>query len=144
MWKNFYRFYDWRMEAFVDANSMTVCRPAALWMPNPIIHTCDPAVIKHILKDEFNRYIKNDPTASRVLQDLLGEGIFVIDHGPFAADKGANWILQRKVAANIFTRSSFRGYMSDVFARHSRVLGSVLDEALKESSVIDMQDLMFK
>jgi len=51
--------------------------------------------------------------------------------------------MQRKVASNIFTRSSFRGYMSDVFTKHSLKLGEVIERDLKDGSRIDLQQLMF-
>ena len=141
--RNYHRVYDWRLEGFVQGKAMTVARAAAIWMVNPSVHTCDPLVVKHMLKDNFNNYIKtlDEPP---VLQDLLGQGIFAINHGPHASDGGAMWTMQRKVAANIFTKSSFRGFMSEVFERHAFTLGKLLDEALKESAVIDMQSYMFK
>jgi hypothetical protein len=46
-----------------------------------IFHTCDPAIIKHIMKDNFSNYVKGEFQAAR-LTDLLGHGIFNSDGMP--------------------------------------------------------------
>jgi len=86
------------------------------------VFTCDPAVVKHILKDNFNNYVKSE-TGFSILNDLIGNGIFNVDHGPHASDQGESWLIQRKVTSNIFTKSAFK---SDVISKHYLMLGQAI------------------
>eukprot|EP00039_Didymoeca_costata_P008146 m.108529 g.108529 ORF g.108529 m.108529 type:complete len:626 (-) comp13969_c0_seq1:89-1966(-) len=108
--------------------------------------TVDPDVVRHILRDAHHKYIKTDPTNSPRqhhiygFERLLGNGIFVADHGPFASDKGDSWRIQRKIASSIFTKNQFQTHMGEVLLRKSRDACDILDEA---EGTVDMQDLFF-
>ena len=68
----------------------------------------DAEGVRHILKDEFNKYTKSelryDPFFFYV-EDFLGDGIFVVKHGVGSEDRGQEWGNMRKVSAQIFSRT---------------------------------------
>lgn len=88
-------------------------------MPAPyLVVANDPQIVKHILKDEFNKYSKADTTLDPFFyyfEDFLGEGIFVVKHGLGSKDGGQEWSRMRKVSAQIFTRKNFNSMMQEVF-----------------------------
>ena len=60
----------------------------ANFVPNPLFYvTVDPAVVRHILRDSHDNWIKSDPDLTERsmplpgFDKLLGEGIFGVDHG---------------------------------------------------------------
>eukprot|EP00913_Durusdinium_trenchii_P001849 g1713.t3 len=87
------------------------------WMPAPyLVVANDPQIVKHILKDEFNKYSKADTTLDPFFyyfEDFLGEGIFVVKHGLGSKDGGQEWSRMRKVSAQIFTRKNFNSMMQE-------------------------------
>lgn len=111
----------------------------------PGVKTIDPIVIKHILKDKFDVYIKPQSTV-RVLKELLGDGIFAINHGPYAEDGGARWALQRKTASKVFTNNNFKTLMFETFSDHASKVVTILDQRIgsNSSTVVDVQVLMFR
>lgn len=113
--------------------------------PEPIINTIDPVVIKHILKDKFEVYVKPASTIE-ILHDLLGDGIFAINHGPYAADGGKNWALQRKTASKVFTNNNFKTLMFETFSNHALKVAEVINKKIgpKGDGVVDLQVLMFR
>eukprot|EP00659_Diplonema_papillatum_P021890 gene21890-33629_t len=77
------------------------------------IVTADPVLVKHVLHDKFDIYTKSTIAGRpiRSIQQLLGNGIFIIDHGPHASvprDGGKMWRQQRRTALQIFSRSLFQ------------------------------------
>ncbi|CAK9005261.1 Cytochrome P450 704C1 (Cytochrome P450 CYPD) [Durusdinium trenchii] len=114
---NLHRLHDWRLD---------ICKGLPLakslgfsWMPAPyLVVANDPQIVKHILKDEFNKYSKADTTLDPFFyyfEDFLGEGIFVVKHGLGSKDGGQEWSRMRKVSAQIFTRKNFNSMMQEVF-----------------------------
>ena len=68
----------------------------------------DAEVVRHILKDEFNKYAKSELRYDPFFfyfQDFLGDGIFVVKHGVGSEDRGQDWGNMRKVSAQIFSRT---------------------------------------
>eukprot|EP00992_Anisonema_acinus_P015987 TRINITY_DN9970_c0_g1_i3.p1 TRINITY_DN9970_c0_g1~~TRINITY_DN9970_c0_g1_i3.p1 ORF type:complete len:561 (+),score=131.39 TRINITY_DN9970_c0_g1_i3:50-1732(+) len=81
--------------------------------------TRSPAVVRHVLKDRFDDYVKfggNPPLAFKTLWEMIGKGLVSRDHGPHAADGGRTWKTQRQLAVTMFTRDKFRDYYLGVFA----------------------------
>jgi cytochrome P450 len=104
----------------------------------------DPVVIRHILKDKFDVYLKPEDTIDR-LRDLLGSGIFAINHGPHAADGGKYWALQRKTASKVFTNNNFKTLMFETFSEHSLKVVEAINNKIgpNGSGLVEMQTLMF-
>eukprot|EP00913_Durusdinium_trenchii_P034045 g31867.t1 len=104
---NLYRLHDWRHDICVGQPiSKLVGFP---WAPAPyFLLANDPAIVRHILKDEFNKYTKPDSTLDGIFyyfEEFLGSGIFVVKHGIASPDAGQEWTKMRKVSAQIFSRS---------------------------------------
>eukprot|EP00435_Cladocopium_sp_Y103_P013181 s1277_g3.t1 len=104
--RNLHRLHDWRLE---------ICegRPISKnlgfsWSPAPYtLLANDPAIVRHILKDEFSKYTKPDSSIDPFFyyfEDFLGSGIFVQKHGVGSEDDGQEWSKMRKVSAQIFNR----------------------------------------
>lgn len=110
-----------------------------------MVITADPAVVRHILKDNFDNYIK-PRYLKKCVQDLVGEGIFAVSHGPHSEDSGASWTLQRKTAAKVFTNNNFNSKIYSSLAAHAELTSKVIDRKLADDATkpIDMQALMFQ
>ncbi|ONK75171.1 uncharacterized protein A4U43_C03F14100, partial [Asparagus officinalis] len=70
------------------------------------------------------------------INDLTGDGIFAVD--------GLKWRHQRKVASLEFSRRSLRDYSNTVFKANSAKLASIVSDAAKSNSIIDVQELFMK
>jgi len=129
--KNFPRVLDWHLEScrkYGETWTFTV-----FGQPRRII-TASPRNIEHILKTNFNNYIKGADFTSRA-HDFLGDGIFNID--------GEKWYVQRKVASNIFNVKNFRENMCQVFLSHGKEVMELLD-GLKPGEAINMHDVFHR
>ncbi|KAG0347394.1 hypothetical protein BG005_000184 [Podila minutissima] len=93
----------------------------------------NPKFMEHILKTNFDNYIKGDIT-SHQLSDILGNGIFVAD--------GAVWRFHRKTAANIFTTRLYRDLVQGAFKSGAHNLCNVLDRHPGEA--VDLQSLFLR
>lgn len=106
-----------------------------IWDPDGVLVIVrDPEGIKHFLKDAFDKYTKLDLRRDWVWNHLckfLGRGIFVAKHGLGANDGGKLWLQQRKVAANIFSRSNFNSLMLWTFVAKAHRLKSTLESGQK-------------
>lgn len=139
---NFNTAYDWRSNTILGT-APTVSWKTPIFDPEPMVSTVDPAVIKHILKDNYNNYIKG-VVLQNALMDLLGRGIFIVNHGQHADDKGKAWLFQRKTASKVFTRNAFKHKVHDTFVRNTGRLCKRLDTHIKSNETLDMQDAFFK
>ena len=137
--KNMHRLYDYSVDIY-DEFGPTLKLTQAFWRGNAEIWTKDPANIEYFLKTNFRNYVK--PHLLRVhLNDLIGDGIFRINHGY----KGEYplWHAQRKTMSKIFFKKNFENFLQRVFVRHSVVLCDVLREHAEAGTVVDAQKLMF-
>ncbi|KAJ3163887.1 hypothetical protein HK101_000588 [Irineochytrium annulatum] len=91
--------------------------------------TVDPAVVEHILKTNFENFVKGDHF-NYILRDLLGVGIFNSD--------GDVWRVQRKISSNIFTGKRFREVVQRVVMEDLGNLVMRLNEAAEAGRVIDL------
>jgi len=127
--KNRYRLHHWRDEATRGFPVSKILGP--VWDPAIVlVFVRDPVCLRHVLKDAFDKYTKADTRKDfplSLLAKWIGPGIFTTQHGPGAADKGALWLHQRKIAASIFTRSNFNDNMCVVFASKAKELCAVLE-----------------
>lgn len=148
MKRNMNRLLDYKLEQFrlyFTKEDKVVGVPMPVFNPKPSYMTVDPVVVKHILKDEFNKYVKTEQLLT-VFRPMFRDGIFSINHGPHAPDGGANWTFQRKTAAKVFTKNQFTKDFFEVFSSHSVFLGKQIDKQLNEQGegIVDMQTLMFQ
>lgn len=98
------------------------------------IVTTNPRNVEYLLKTNFDNYPKGSPFTD-VLGDLLGTGIFNCD--------GQRWHTQRKVASHEFTTRSLRHVVvGTIKSEVTERLVPVLDDATKETNIVDMQDLL--
>ncbi|ORX61453.1 cytochrome P450 [Hesseltinella vesiculosa] len=105
-----------------------------LGMPHAV-HTIDPANIEHILKTNFENYVKG-PKFNKSTEHILGHGIFNAN--------GEQWRWQRKSASLIFNVKNFRDHFTDVFLDELRIMCGLFDGAVKSGRIVDMHDMMFR
>lgn len=142
---NLYRLHDWRHDICVGQPiSKLVGFP---WAPAPyFLLANDPAIVRHILKDEFNKYTKPDSTLDGIFyyfEEFLGSGIFVVKHGIASPDAGQEWTKMRKVSAQIFSRKNFNTMMQEVFIEKAQVLRRFLQKAESSGTSVDLQSCFF-
>ncbi|KAG0369715.1 hypothetical protein BGX24_002316 [Mortierella sp. AD032] len=96
-----------------------------------------PIYIEHILKTNFNNYIKGNVFGDQ-LRDILGNGIFVSDQDA--------WRFHRKTASNIFTTKMYRQLAEGAFTDSAHDLCSIFDkaESLSPPQPVDLQQLFLK
>lgn len=144
--KNLHRIYDFKLERqqSLSPPALTFAMASPFFNPQPAVGTVDPLVVKHFLKDRFDIYVKSS-VLTRSLGELVGGGLFGINHGPHSEDGGASWTLQRKTASKVFTNNNFNTKMFSSFAKHALVVGQVLDERLRGGKcTIELQEIMFQ
>lgn len=95
----------------------------------PMIVLTSPSAFEDVLKTQFDAFPKGSGVCE-TLRDLLGHGIFAVDH--------AQWVHQRKIAANLFTMRALRDSMSLTIQMHTKTLHSVLLRSASEGSAIDL------
>lgn len=129
MLKNAPVVYEWLTEICTQLNGEPV-ELRALGR-RPMIVLTSPSAFEDVLKTQFDAFPKGS-VVCETLRDLLGHGIFAVDH--------AQWVRQRKIAANLFTMRALRDSMSLTIQTHTRTLHSVLLRAASdnESSSIDL------
>jgi len=140
--KNYERLPDY----CIDANKLYSGTTWACPMPRvgSIKGACffvtTPEGVKHVLKDNFDNYVKGNDTRN-ALGEFLGDGIFVAD--------GPQWKFHRKVASHMFTNRLLRE-SARVACLHTARLITALSAACARSGgsgksvAVDMQDMYFR
>eukprot|EP00842_Homolaphlyctis_polyrhiza_P006290 jgi/Hompol1/6662/HPOL_001286-RA len=100
----------------------------------PFIVVTSPEAVQHVLKTEFETFIKG-PWFEDKFRQLLGGGIFNAD--------GESWFMQRKIASRIFTTNAFRRFTETVFTEEMNSLIEKL-KGLHDDEVVDLSDLFFR
>ncbi|KAG0351830.1 hypothetical protein BG005_008673 [Podila minutissima] len=107
-------------ETYGDIVSITVPIRGRFIMVN------HPMYLEHILKNNFDNYIKGSLFAEQ-LGDILGNGIFVSD--------GEAWRFHRKTSVNVFTTKLFRQLVRGAFQETAQIFCRVLEQTIaKEGS----------
>ena len=140
------RLNDWRVEV---CDGQPVCKTLGFrWHPGMWGVTInEPAMVRHVLKDEFSKYGKPDTSLTPFwfyFRDFSGDGIFVLSHGSGSQDNGKAWAQMRKIAAQIFSRKNLNSQMLDVFLERAEVLRGYLQQARNKGSPVDLQSCFFK
>ncbi|KAG0172070.1 hypothetical protein DFQ28_011683 [Apophysomyces sp. BC1034] len=131
-WKE--QIHDFLLEGFTRLDDLTLTM-SALGIPRHIA-TLDPRNVEHILKNNFENYIKG-PEFHASLTDLFGDGIFNAN--------GESWKYQRKTASHIFNVKNFRDQFTDVFVQQIDYMSEhIWQPAVENGTVVDFHDVMFK
>eukprot|EP00658_Telonema_sp_P-2_P003747 TRINITY_DN11405_c0_g1_i3.p1 TRINITY_DN11405_c0_g1~~TRINITY_DN11405_c0_g1_i3.p1 ORF type:complete len:467 (+),score=101.49 TRINITY_DN11405_c0_g1_i3:232-1632(+) len=140
--------YDHLVERMQAQNSKSIRVDHMIFHYTPTeIYVTNPDNVKHILKDNFDNYIKTQPNGDEYFfgfRQFLGEGVFTLSHGPHdALDQGKSWYLHRKNISHMFTQSKFKSFILDTFADKGNVLVEQLTKEL-EGGAVDLQSYFFK
>ncbi|KAI7861836.1 cytochrome P450 [Spinellus fusiger] len=134
MLKSTHRMHDFRSNLFENIDALTGYI-SVLGMPS-FTMTIDPRNVEHILKTNFENYVKSKHFSYSV-EHLLGHGIFNAN--------GEQWKWQRKAASHIFNVKNFRDHFTDVFISHMDTMREcILDKAVISSEPIDFHDAMYR
>ncbi|ORZ17105.1 cytochrome P450 [Absidia repens] len=132
--RNKERLHEYFLEGFEKLNTLTNTA-VGLGMPRSVA-TIDPRNIEHILKTNFENYVKG-PMLNESSSDLLGHGIFNAN--------GEVWKYQRKTASLIFNVKNFRDHFTKVFIQHIHFMSkNIFDESAANGKPVDFHDIMFK
>ncbi|KAK2641059.1 hypothetical protein Ddye_022822 [Dipteronia dyeriana] len=131
--RNHHRFHDWVAEMLSQTPSSTLQVNSFLNLSHGIC-TANPINIEHLLRANFQNYIKGS-RYHNVLNELLGQGIFNVDEQA--------WILQRKIASHEFNTKSLKHFISDVVKSEiTNRLMPFLSKACNDNMVIDLQQVL--
>ncbi|KAF1782435.1 Cytochrome P450, conserved site [Phytophthora cactorum] len=92
-----------------------------------------PQAFEDVFKNQFDNFPKG-PKKAEYLRELLGEGIFAVDH--------EKWHHQRKTASNLFTMRALRDSMTSTIQRHLVVLERIFYQAAETNDTVDMFRLL--
>jgi len=142
---NLYRIHDWRLEI---CDGQPISKNVGFsWHPGMYtLIANDAEIVRHILKDEFNKYTKPECLYDPFFfyfQEFLGDGIFVSKHGVGSEDRGQEWGHMRKVSSQIFSRKNFNSLMSEVFVEKAEILRRFLQKSRDEKKQVDLQSCFF-
>ncbi|KAI8344761.1 cytochrome P450 [Chlamydoabsidia padenii] len=127
------RIHDFDNENFEQLEAMTMS-VSTFGLPHTI-QTIDPANVEHILKNNFENYVKG-PNFNAATYDMLGHGIFNAN--------GEQWKWQRKAASLIFNVKNFRDHFTDVFVNEMEIMCDMFDKAVGANQIVDLHDTMFR
>eukprot|EP00249_Psilotum_nudum_P000528 c12373_g1_i1 orf=3-1001(-) len=132
---HFHRLYDWSTEQLLEFGG-------SYWFVGPVFTfmrafvTCNPENIEYILRENFENFPKGGMLHT-ILEDLLGEGIFNVDH--------SKWRMQRKAASLEFHSPRSRKFLEETVDRLvQEKLLPVLENASRNSEYIDLQDVFLR
>jgi hypothetical protein len=116
-----------------------------LFQRHSALATIDPVVVEHILKTNYNNYLKypaGHPEIFPLKVGFLRDGIFASNHGPKSADQGRMWYFQRKIASKIFTKKNFRTLFAKTFSDYSHDVINLLHAS--QGEVVDWQQISMR
>ncbi|XVF73359.1 hypothetical protein PTKIN_Ptkin12aG0195300 [Pterospermum kingtungense] len=104
-----------------------------IYFSQSVVLTADSRNIEHILRTNFDKYVKGGHFGE-AFADLLGEGIFAVD--------GDKWRQQRKLASYEFSTRTLRDISFSVFRRNGAKLVRQVSECAMSGQVIEFQGMM--
>ncbi|XVF73356.1 hypothetical protein PTKIN_Ptkin12aG0195000 [Pterospermum kingtungense] len=104
-----------------------------IYFAENLILTADTRNIEHILKTNFDKYVKGEHFGE-VFADLLGEGIFSVD--------GDKWRQQRKLASYEFSTRAVKDISFSVFRRNAAKMVREVSEYAMSGQVIEFQGMV--
>ncbi|KAE9339668.1 hypothetical protein PR003_g10901 [Phytophthora rubi] len=129
--KNLPLRHDWITSLCQEAQGEPVLLQS-LGTPDTVLLST-PQAFEDVFKNQFDNFPKG-PKKSEYLRDLLGEGIFAVDH--------EKWYRQRKTASNLFTMRALRDSMTSTIQRHLVVLDRIFKQAAETNDTMDMFRLL--
>jgi len=132
-YRRYHDFLDYILESFqrVDRErGEKTFAVHALFLPT-FVFTNSVENITHILKDNFDNYVKG-PAMKFRFTPLLGDGIFNSD--------GESWRWHRKTSAYLFNVSAFRSTVLTTFNKHASHVIRILQE--QNDVTLDLHALM--
>ncbi|CAO3638135.1 unnamed protein product [Cunninghamella blakesleeana] len=133
MLSNLDHFNHYLVKCFEEAGDSTITL-SAMGLPEGVA-TIDPDNVEHILKNNFENYVKGALFHKSVV-DLLGHGIFNAN--------GERWRYQRKTASLIFNVKNFRDHFTDVFVNELKLVENIFDKASESKTTVDFHDIMYR
>ncbi|ORX61455.1 cytochrome P450 [Hesseltinella vesiculosa] len=130
---NKHRIHELMLIPYTNKGALTISS-SMLFNPHTV-QTIDPANIEHVLKTNFENYVKG-PKFNASTEHILGHGIFNAN--------GEQWRWQRKAASLIFNVKNFRDHFTDVFVKEMHIMCGVFDDAVKTNKIVDLHDMMFR
>ncbi|KAI5678387.1 hypothetical protein M9H77_09337 [Catharanthus roseus] len=127
--------YEWISNVICSQNGTFIFKGP--WFTNlNCVVTSDPRNLEYLLKTKFSNFPKGEYFRATV-KDLLGDGIFSADD--------EIWQKQRKTASLEFHSAKFRNLTTESLLElvHSRLL-PVLEDSIKQSSHVDLQDVLLR
>ncbi|XVF73361.1 hypothetical protein PTKIN_Ptkin12aG0195500 [Pterospermum kingtungense] len=106
-----------------------------IYFSQSLILTADTRNTEHILKSNFDKYVKGEHFGE-VFGDLLGEGIFAVD--------GEKWRQQRKLASYEFSTRNLRDFSCSVFRTNAAKFVREVSEYALSGQVIEFQGMLTK
>ncbi|TDH66764.1 hypothetical protein CCR75_002157 [Bremia lactucae] len=129
--KNVTNRHDWITSLCLMAKGDPVLLQS--WGTPDMLLLSTPEAFEDVLKNQFDNFPKG-PKKTEYLADLLGEGIFAVDH--------EKWYHQRKTASNLFSMRALRDSMSSTIQRHLVVLNRMFRHAAETNETLDMFSLL--
>ena len=100
---------------------------------NGMLCLVTPEEVKHVLKDNFENYVKGDLVHDNY-REFFGDGIFAVD--------GQMWKFHRKVAANMFsTKLLIEG--TEVAIDQAKKMMSLLEQKATRGEAVDLQPAFY-
>ncbi|KAI9009909.1 cytochrome P450 [Phycomyces nitens] len=128
------KIHDYFLNQFEKSGALT-SSISSLGIPYTV-PTIDPRNIEHILKNNFENYVKG-PVFDEATYDLLGHGIF--------NSNGEQWKYQRKTASHIFNVKNFKDQFTDVFLNEFKIMSQeIFDPAIQDNHPIDFHDAVYR
>lgn len=125
------RFHHWIKEQ-CDAAGGKAWLMTIIGSPlNFIISTQQGA--EDLFRDKADSFGKGE-VATEALKDFLGDGIIAVD--------GHKWMVQRKIASNLFSMQMLRDVMDEVILERTKYLKKMLDEAMAAGKSVEFRRLI--
>lgn len=133
--------WKWR-ESKCEQYGQTWVESTPIFERDCMVNLASPQDIEHVLKTNVDNYIKS-PGFQQVLQEILGSGIFGVNHA-WAEDKGETWRIQRKTTSRIFTGNNFRSHFMHCFVEHGIKVQELLVQLAQTGESFDAQSMFFR
>ncbi|PIN04525.1 Cytochrome P450 CYP4/CYP19/CYP26 subfamily [Handroanthus impetiginosus] len=130
--QNIHRIHDYTTEILYQCGG-TFEFKGPWFTKMDMVFTCDPANIHHIFSKNFSNYPKGPEF--RKIFDILGDGIFNVDH--------ELWEFHRKTTLSILSNIKFNSFLERfVWEKVENGLFPVLDYYSKQGIAVDLQDIL--
>jgi len=134
--KNWERMHHFYFDLFEIAEVTTFGAQMSLMQNIELVYTIDPKNVRFMLCDNFNQFIKGP--INQFCKVEMGEGIFFVDHGPHAEDKGTKWKGQRRASTSVFKQRGFDEFLFTQWSQKMTYLKELLTYFSKSGKSVDI------